>query len=109
MRSQLSRVSGHYENACSTSLHQEVFEGVDVMLSGWESVLHALPELSYTPSDQLNPIQRFLHGQVETYGRVIEVLLKDSELLHGIARAEYSCCNFSLDMIYQLYMGKVNI
>lgn len=60
----LSHISGHPDLINSTSAHANMFERVDVLLSGWESVLHSLPELSYTPEDHLHPLQNFLHKQV---------------------------------------------
>ena len=66
----LSKVSGHPEVINSSGTHSVVFENVDVLLSGWESVLHGLPQLSYTPDDQLDPLQQFFCRQVST--RVLE-------------------------------------
>jgi len=49
----------------------------------------------------------FSSPQVVKYKALVKELLDDSELLHGIARTKFSCDNESLNMIYQLFMGKV--
>ena len=63
----LSRVSGHPNLMRYNSAHTDMFERVDVLLSGWESVLHGLPELSYSPENHLHPLQNFLHKEVHIY------------------------------------------
>lgn len=60
----LSRISGQLEVMIHSYVHKEMFERVAVLLSGWESVLQALPELSYSPDDMLDPWQIFLQRQV---------------------------------------------
>ncbi|XP_067931165.1 uncharacterized protein [Watersipora subatra] len=107
----LAKASGHPAVHSDPYQHQDVFEKVDVLLSGWESVLHSLPlpvlPLTNSPDSQLNIVRQFFDKQVEAHRAMIQTLLRDSELLHGITRTEFSCTTDTLDMIYQLYLGKV--
>lgn len=81
MGSLLSQVSGH-PGVTQGVQHQDVFERVDILLSGWESVLHSLPQLTYTPDDQLDPVQLYLYKQVSGL-RVLSTTLNKYLIDHG--------------------------
>lgn len=57
-------VSGDPSVSLPSLSHATMFEQVAMLLSGWESVLHGLPEFSYTPDNPLDPFQNLLKREV---------------------------------------------